>query len=137
MKKRPRLKISFRLLLFVAFTFLPTLFCSSRWEDQAIKLAKEIPVYPDATYIGEFITSYPSSLPGAGITYRSTSSREEILSFYMEQLPNSDWEIIKVDADSSYQSVPFIIESQRDNWLCQVIIESQDQIQITINITTK
>lgn len=126
-----------KLLFFGGVIFLPAMLCSIGWERQAIELAKAIPASPDFVYVGEFTTSYPSSLPGAGVTYHTDATRDEILDFYKNELAAENWEITKIDADNLYQSVPYIIHAQKDNWLCEIVIENLKQRQITINIRSK
>lgn len=123
-----------RLLLFGISATLPMFACSLGWEKNAVEMAKSIPVHPDSEFINEFVTSYPSSSPGAGIIYEASADRQELLDFYLEQMEQEGWEILSVDADSPYKSVPYIISAQNEKWLCQVIITSSTHSQITINL---
>lgn len=112
--------------------------CSFGWESDAIIFAKQIPSPSEFTYIGEFTVGYPSSLPGAGITYKTKMGKQKIIDFYLEQLPSDGWTIISTDINNDFKTVPSIVNANKGKWRCSVIVEDfeTDIRQITIEIRT-
>jgi len=100
-------------------------------------VAKEIPVYPGSKYLGDFVTSPPDDVSGAGVTYRSSANPDDILAFFEPALQRDGWYLTDVyDPDDEF--VPKRVIAERDGWECRLLIipeQGLEQYLISVRIT--
>ena len=100
-------------------------------------IAREIPVYPGSEYLGDFVTSPPDDVSGAGVTYQSSADPDDILAFFELSLQRDGWYLTDVyDPDDVF--VPKRIIAERGRWKCRLLIipeQELGQYVISVRIT--
>lgn len=131
-EKRPKSGLLGK-IAFVFCLFLLMLGCRIRVRDEALELAKAIPQYPGSTYLSSFQTSYPDSVPGSGINYLSDDPPEDILDFFLREVPQQGWVVVKV-YDYADEAVSKQLLLEKSKWKCRILIINEEPRRINIKV---